>query len=53
VSMVTVSPLTYQRLSIEGKVLSDCYYFTSRILPDRHEVISQMISGLRRQTSGT
>lgn len=41
----TISPLTNQRLNIVGQPLSDCYYFTASILPNKEDVISD----LRRQ----
>jgi hypothetical protein len=46
-NLVTISPITGQRLNITGHPLMDCYIFTSSILPKKQEVLDE----LRRQLS--
>lgn len=48
-NLITVSPLTSQRISITGYALEDCYYFTSSILPDRNDLLHELRQVMNRK----
>jgi hypothetical protein len=48
-SFVTTSPLTSHRLYISGYPLNDCFYFSSSILPDKEELLSDIRKELSKR----
>ena len=40
--IVTVSPINFQKLSIIGHPLEDCYYFSATTLPDRDALMNEI-----------
>jgi hypothetical protein len=47
--VLTTSPLTSQRLSITGRVLSDCSLFTSTVLPKKEELLHELRNVLEKK----
>ena len=45
-ALVTISPLTGNRLSIVGYPLEDCYYFTATVLPNTQNLVDELRSQL-------
>lgn len=37
-----ISPITNKRLHVIGHPLSDCYYFSSSILPDKEDLLNEL-----------
>jgi PAS domain-containing protein len=48
--LVTISPLTGNRLSIVGHPLEDCFYFTATVLPDTQNLVDELRSQLINRT---
>ena len=48
--IVTISPINFQRLSIFGHPLEDCYYFSATILPDKDALINEIRGQLLKST---
>lgn len=53
VQVTTTSPITGHKLSVTGYMLSDCYVFSSAILPKKEELINDLRNQLRKKTSIT
>lgn len=48
-NMIVVSPITGKRLNITGYPLTDCYYFSASILPDKDDLIDELRSELSKR----
>jgi hypothetical protein len=48
-NLITTSPLTGQRLSIIGSALEDCYFFSSSIMPNKADLITDLRKQLDSQ----
>jgi len=47
-NIITVSPITAQRLNIVGKPLSDCYLFYTTILPNKDDLMRELRDVLKK-----
>jgi|GEM_PF-6574542 len=47
-NLITTSPINSQRLSIVGCRLSDCYFFSASILPNKEDLIHELRGELRK-----
>jgi hypothetical protein len=49
-NIVTTSPLNFKRLNIIGYPLSDCFYFSASILPNKDSLMTEIRKELVRTT---
>jgi hypothetical protein len=48
-NMIVTSPITGKRLNITGYRLSDCYYFSASVLPDKDDLIDELRNELSKR----
>ena len=48
-NILTISPLTSQRIHITGQRLQDCYLFTSSITPNKEELLEELKNALNNR----
>lgn len=47
-NIISVSPVTGQRINITGYPLEDCYYFSASILPEKNDLIHELRNELKK-----